>query len=696
MNFLAPLFLAGAAAIALPLYWHLIRRQPKEEISFSALRFLKQSTPTVTRRSRLEHLLLLSLRCLAFILLACAFARPFVTKPLPLSSGKNASVHRLILVDTSASMRRPDLWKNALSTVRKHLTSLSASDAASVFTFDRQPQEVIGFQEWLQSPAGDRANLAASKLASIEPGWDRTETATALITAARRLHDLTTGASAPGGRREIVLVTDFAEGSRLEELRGYTWPKEVEVTLETLLPAKPGNAAVQATVSQEVGLAAEKRVRLRGFNAPGSTTSQLQIDWVEANSAQRSLAKTPNWVVPPGQTRVLALPTNVLNNAAMEVRLSGDTAEFDNTFYLAPSATNDIKVLFVEGSDSDLSASLSFYLDLAFPTNSTPRVRLERLSNPAASKDTSTAIALLPTSDNGMEQLRSKLTRGETVLCLAGGAQVADQLRQLTGAVDLEANESSSQKYQMWADIDFSHPLFRPLSDARFNDFTKVHFWKHRVLSLTNHPSTRVLARFEDQSPAWVEFQVGKGRLHLLTSTWAPTDSQLALSTKFVPLLFSFLDVAGSLNTHPSQYLVGMPIEAERRSTQGAGSVLRPDGKSEPVGDNGVYQRTDMPGFYRFMPENRWIAVNLPPEESRSKALEPGDLERLGVKLMKPGLVKQDSAQVERKRQTQHAVTLESQQRLWRWFLLAALVVLALESLVANRYSAIAKPRPAA
>ena len=49
---------------------------------FSTLMFLQPSPPRVTRRSRLENLLLLALRCLALCLLGLGFARPFVQKPM--------------------------------------------------------------------------------------------------------------------------------------------------------------------------------------------------------------------------------------------------------------------------------------------------------------------------------------------------------------------------------------------------------------------------------------------------------------------------------------------------------------------------------------------------------------------------------------------------------------------------------------
>ena len=51
MSFLAPLFLIGAAAIALPIVFHLIRRTVKDRVPFSALLFLKPSPPRLTNGS---------------------------------------------------------------------------------------------------------------------------------------------------------------------------------------------------------------------------------------------------------------------------------------------------------------------------------------------------------------------------------------------------------------------------------------------------------------------------------------------------------------------------------------------------------------------------------------------------------------------------------------------------------------------
>src|SRR5205085_4018031 len=105
-----------------------------------------------------------------------------------------------------------------------------------------------------------------------------------------------------------------------------------------------------------------------------------------------------------------------------------------------------------------------------------------------------------------------------------------------------EVAEATLDRDVMLGAIAFDHPLFAPLAGAQFNDFTKIHFWKYRKIGSEALGAARVLARFENGDPAVVEKAVGKGRLVVLTSGWQPADSQLARSSKFVPLMSALLE----------------------------------------------------------------------------------------------------------------------------------------------------------
>ena len=107
MTFLAPLFLLGALAIAGPVLFHLIRRNTKEKFTFSSLMFLRPDLPRVTRKSRLEAILLLIVRCALLAVMALAFARPFFRQsnhPPMIPAPVNGSSYSLIPAPACAEM----------------------------------------------------------------------------------------------------------------------------------------------------------------------------------------------------------------------------------------------------------------------------------------------------------------------------------------------------------------------------------------------------------------------------------------------------------------------------------------------------------------------------------------------------------------------------------------------------------------
>jgi hypothetical protein len=133
MNFLTPLFLIGGLAIAGPIIFHLIKRTTRERTVFSSLMFLMPTPPRLSKRSRLEHLILLLLRCLALGLLALGFSRPFF-KETPLDDPTSVQPRRIVvLIDVSASMRRTGLWAAARDRVEATLAKVAPVDQVWLF-----------------------------------------------------------------------------------------------------------------------------------------------------------------------------------------------------------------------------------------------------------------------------------------------------------------------------------------------------------------------------------------------------------------------------------------------------------------------------------------------------------------------------------------------------------------------------------
>ncbi|MSU63293.1 MAG: VWA domain-containing protein [Pedosphaera sp.] len=688
MNFIAPLFLAGAAAVAFPIIFHLIRRTTKEEMIFSSLMFLQPTPPRVTRRSKLDHLLLLILRCLVLGLLALGFARPFLKRPVDATPAQEGGSKVIVLVDASASMRRQGLWRAATDKAEEILRKLNSADQAAVMVFDQRLRSVVNFAQWASAGVGERAALGATKLREAEPSWGMTALGSALIGAVESFEESDKRDHATGLRR-IVLISDFQEGVRLEGLQGYEWPKGVEVVAEQVGPRRSTNAGLQITdASEDASQQSGEEMRVRVTNSSDASREQFQLQWKDGE-------KVGEVYVPPGQSRTVAVKADGKNKSG-QLTLSGDDADFDNALYLIPRVTEQIRVLFLgDDAEKDPTQSL-YYLKRAFPE--TTRQKIEIISRSSTASLTAAdfvgvkvAVIVGALPADKLKIVQDFVRDGNIALLAIKGVELGQTLAKLGGVDSVPIEEAKVGNYAMFGQIDFQHPLFAPFADPRFSDFTKIHIWKYRRVDIAHLKGSRALIRFDNKEadPAMFQTPVGKGSLLVLTFGWFPTDSQFALSSKFVPLLHSVLEQAGAVRGQSSQFAVGDPVDLSALKLTQAVSVTKPDGTEATVAVGEKFNQTTIPGIYTVAsvtPPYRF-AVNLSPEESRTAQIPMETLEKLAVPLKALGTQsKVRNVEQTRKREVLlKASEIENRQKLWRWLIVAALVVLMTETWLAGR-----------
>lgn len=686
MNFLTPAFLFGALALALPVVFHLIRRSTRERLPFSSLLFLSPTPPRLTKRSRLEDLLLLLLRCLALALLAFGFARPFLKNPVVADPTAGQPRRVVVLVDRSASMQRAGLWSAALAQAADVLGKTTPGDQVAVLAFDQEVTRLVSFEEWQAAPVGDRAALARSKLEALKPGWGATQLGTALIAAAETLTEADVHEATQV--RQVVLISDVQEGGRLEKLQAYDWPKNLQLLVPPLKAKSTSNAGVQVVTDTTDASLTNSAVRVRVSNAPESAQEQFQVGW--AAEGESFTGQPTDVYVPPGQSRVVALPLPPqATNGAMSARrvvLRGDDESFDNVAYVIPPEPTTLRVLYLGADAAGDARQPLFFLRRALPDSPRQRVTLDvRAGNaPLAASDVAAAGLVFVTGEISAPTavlLREAALAGKTVVFAPVNANAGATLAALLGVGAVPMREATVKNYAMLTEMDFNHPLFAPFADPRFSDFTKIHVWKHRVVDLAAVSGARVVAKFDSGSPALAEVPVGRGRVVVLATGWHPEDSQLALSTKFVPLLLSLLDYAGAtVGLDPLQHLVGEPVPLRT----GAKLVRLPDGTEAGLAAGVTnFAGTSLPGIYRVESGGapQLFAVNLDPSESRTSPLSADVFETYGiVPANQP-----ETTTVSKVRQAQlQAAEAESRQKLWRWFLLGTLLVLLIETALAG------------
>ena len=681
MTFLAPLFLLGGLAIVGPIIVHLIRRSTKEQTPFSSLMFLQPTPPRVTRRSRLENLWLLLLRCLVILLLALSFGRPFIQQAAEPPVSADARKRAVILVDTSASMKRGDLWKRAQERVQEHASKATPTDEFALMSFDRGPTTLVSFDQWRSTALDQRAPSVAQRMQGIQPTWASTNLGAALLAAAELLD---AGRDTPGNS-EIIIVSDFQEGAKLDGLQGFAWPKGVFVTLDTLASDQLDNASVQWLADQGPSGESEPKLRLRVQSSPTAKKEQYRVQWQPAPPTAGL-----DVYVPAGQARVAR--AEVPPAGADKLVLTGDTVPFDNTTYVVPPEPSKLTVLFLGTERPDDTQGALYYLNRGFP--STREQVVEVVARPpdpppAAFEMQRAQLVVLGEgiTDATLAAAREVANSGRIVLYPVPSVGAAPAVARLLGAASVPVKEAIGKQYALIGDIDFGHPIFAPFADPRFSDFAKIRFWKHRSIGLDGAPNAKVLAKFDDKSPGLIQVPSERGSVIILATTWRPEDSQLALSSKFVPLLLSMLEQSSGALPRRAQYFVGesVPMPPGPQPFK----VRAPSGKETEIQAVGMFTGTDEPGVYQITPGNQRFVVNVSPDESRLQPLDAGRFTALGIPLQSDRQRLAD-APVPNPAAIQ-AAEVEGRQKLWRWLLLGALAVLLLETPIAARLSQLSR-----
>ena len=695
MSFLAPWFLVGALAVGMPILFHLIRRTIREKQPFSSLMFLLPTPPRITRQSRLENLLLLLFRCLVIGLLALAFARPFIQKPIANDPASDSARQRVVLIDISASMRREDLWAQAVGRAEQVIASSAPGDIVALSTYDRATHPVVTLEQSKTLSPTERRNTLRQALSTLKPGWGNAHLGSALLGVSEGFDTSGTGVDSRPGMHQIILISDLADGSSLAGLQGHEWPKGLEVLPQPVRVKHPTNVGLM--LLPEHGDEESRDGTALRFRVTNSSDAQREQFRLRVQGGASNTPPILDLYVPPGQTRVLS--ARIASGKVAELRLEGDDADFDNTVRWLPPLQERVTILYL-GNDAEADPNQSaYYLQRAFTStrHRALELRVRKPTEALAASDLADVSLIIASSERPTATASSLLMAiesGRTLLLSLpnASAETRSGLGTLLNSGGVRLSEALKRNFSLFGQIDFTHPLFTPFADARFNDFTKIHFWKHRLLLAEGlPPTTRIVASFDDESPALLEIGIGKGSVLILTAGWQPADGQLALSTKFVPLLYSILERSRPSGSSLDQFFVGDALPLSGQTTNGLRTVRKPDGSEIKVDAQPNFSGTDIPGIYTLLESGVRMAVNVPPEESRTTPLTLDQLEKLGLPLEKHVDPKVAELSKEQKR-VLASVELEGRQKLWRWLIVAGFLFVILETWLAGR---LVQPRTA-
>jgi len=449
MSFLYPLFLAGAAAVGVPIILHMIRRQTRKRVTFSSLMFLRTTVPRFKNRSRLENLPLLILRCIILCLLAFAFSRPFFRRDA--GANRVSAANRVVLlIDTSASMRRTGVWSRAISEAQSALKEVSPSDRVCIMRFDQGTETLIGFEQWDAMDSERRKVAAVEQLSNLSPGWASTNLGQALVFAAEAIGDDEVNDEQQKFRtHRIVLISDLQKGSSLEALQSYEWPEALELEVKLIAAEGSTNAAMQLIASRNhlARTADNELPSVRITNSPDAAVERFSLSWAgdePAGTSQRALEV----YVPAGHSVVVRVPQRTDSKAPGKLVLTGDDHDFDNALYMAPRLIHKVNILFIGNDGTGDPDGMLYYIQRAFrAAGSLDPAVISRSPESPTDADVEAAhliIAADVIAPEHIDAVRRYLETGRTALLVMKSPDSAKTIAALTEIETIESQEADA------------------------------------------------------------------------------------------------------------------------------------------------------------------------------------------------------------------------------------------------------------
>jgi len=667
VGFLAPWFLAGAAAIGLPLWIHLLRQYRSTPHPFSSLMFFEQRTQSSIKHRRLRYLLLLSLRIALLLLLALAFANPFVSRTAASAGGRKMLI---IAVDNSFSMRYGNHLDRAKQVATSAVSNLNSGERGQVLTVGSRVH-------FMTQPVEDADQLKAA-IQSIQPSDERSS----FGELARALRTIEQSARIP---LEVHLVSDMQKSSLPPAFADLRLGLDTNLVFHSVADSKEPNWLVES-VTAPAKIFDPKKVRVQAVIAGtgGADKAQRNVSLV----LDGKTLETKQVEVPPNgrvTAEFLSLESPHGFHKA-EIRIEPhDSLQQDDRFEFAVERADPHPVLFLHqaGDDRDLlyyRAALESVPEAGFLLEPLP---VEQASNQAFSKYAFVVLSNVGSMPSGLENsLRAYVQSGGALLVALGPSSAA------LGHVPVssEAVQGSSyasqngDRFQIVANADGEHPVLR-----RANKLDGVQFYQ---VIRVDPGQSHVIARLTNQLPLILEKQVGEGRVLVFTSTFDRISNDLPLHASFVPFVEESARYLGGQREQSVDVPVDSYVELRSAKDQGAAvELIDPDGQhplSLKEATTAASFQVNREGYYEIHRTNgRMELVAVHADRSESD-LTPVSQETLDL-WRNTGRGAETSA---------GGSASDNQPRpwsLWRYALLLVLIVAIIESVIASRYLSVEK-----
>lgn len=676
MNFLFPTFLIGLAAIAIPIIIHLFNFRKYKKVYFTNVQFLKELKQESDSKSKLKEWLILAMRILAIACLVFAFAQPFIPGKVKTVQGEKAIS---IYIDNSFSMestnKKGTLLENAKTLATEIVNTFNASDKFQLLTndFEGKHQRFISKEEFVEQLNDVKISSATKSINDV----------------IKRQQDFLLNSSAKNKR--IFLLSDFQKNTSVISKTGMD--TSIAISCIPIKSSEVNNVYIDSVWFETPVQQYETQQIIHAIiiNKSNKDIENGSLK-LYINDAQVSLA---SFNVSAGNKKDVSISFTVkikgINKGVLKIEDYPIT--YDDNFYFSFNAQTTINALVINGKDTKTAGNFKSLMQ-----NDSLFIYKE---NSDASIDYSVFSKINIIVLNELSTITSGLTSELQKFVNAGGSVVifpnkksditsyntAFQTLQLPQIIKLDTTNIKTQS------INFEQGLYEGVFDKvdQRMDLPKV--FEHFEFTKTTNNNSQGLVLLQNGQFLVSLNTLGNGKVYVFSIPSDETSSNLLKHALFVPTLIKMAIL--SLKPSPVYYKTAINEVISLNSTSNFSDkplhILKVDKKVDVIPEHRLLNNTialytqnqiTEAGHYNVEENNviiKDLAFNFDRKESDMNFMTQEDLQK---QIDEKGLKNVSVIELNEKSLTNALQEVNDGKKLWKLFLILALMFLAAEILI--------------
>ena len=578
MTFLSPSVLWLFSALSVPLIIHILNRFNVKEIHFSSISLINELKSDSIYKLNLRKILILFLRLLFISSLVLMFARPVTRGFIPGWFAAEQDASLVIIIDNSASMTASSNGKMFLDIAKNELMSLLP-------TFKKETQVIISQTCPPKNVYEGINNLSEirSSIKYIEPTNDYDD-------LYRSINDIISAKDIFGAVKECIVFSDFMYSpdssyfKNLEALNKWKFYFVKQKKLDSNLSVSNVSLLNRMKLLSQL-ISVETDVKNTGTNKIVNVPIELSFNKQRVGQVITEFS--------PNNEKSFLFQAYPIENGILEsvITLPDDDYSLDNNWYQTIAIMDKINVGIIGPNLEDISliemvlksidSDGSFLNVTKIFQSKIKRLFLDDI-------DVIITHNIEGVSNDGVEDIEKFLNRGGGVIWFQGNADKENFNEKFFSRLDFPKQmrlvNSGGGVFNIEIQSEKS-PLLRGLQKRTIQNELPEIYQYYKVQVTSNH---EVHWALNNEDPLLLEFSKGLGNIYYFSSLLDFKWTDLPAKGIVVPLLYRLLILTGTdeINTAPVLVNESKTIDIKEKNLNNSWEVLSPSGKTELIVPN--------------------------------------------------------------------------------------------------------------